>query len=234
MTEHRDDPVNAKPLHSSPTSRKKLGGAEYEALRDEILKRIELQYQLLNLALIVVGTILTISLGGGVLTDAAGSSSQGFLLLLCAPLEMFLALGWAAHNVQIAKAGVYIKANYEEGWETYWPQNEGLSWPRKPVVQYLFTGGAPAMGVFVGTQILTLFLAYIALPETGATVLWCGWYIGDMVVTLLTAVFISTSNIRAQLLKTAKARMGDQADDSGTSTEEEKGKAHDESGGEAR
>lgn len=185
---------------------KMLNEAEYAALRDEILKRIELQYQLLNLALIITATLLTISLGGGVLTDPAGNSGRKLLLLLCPPLEMFLALGWADHNVQIAKAGVFIKNHYHEAWETTWPQNEGLRGWRELAVKHLFIGGVPAMGVFVCTQILTLILAHITFIETNAATLWHEWYIIDVVAILLTGGCIYASNIRTQLLKPPKVR----------------------------
>lgn len=202
MSENQRDQINAEASQHRPKSRRPLVGEEYVALRDEILKRIELQYQLLNLALIVVSTFITVSLGGNAFANDGGGSSQK-LLLLCTPIEMFLALGWAAHNTQIAKAGAYIKANYDEGWETYWPQNEGLTRPHETIVRFLFTGGAPAMGVFVCTQALTLMLAYFAFPRDDASGVWA-WYVVNMVMILVTAWFIYASNIRAQLLQFAE------------------------------
>lgn len=206
----------SKSHHPSSFSRKLLESeAEYAALRDEILKRIELQYQLLNLALIVAGTFLTISLSGGALTGAAGSGGPRLLLLLCTPLEMFLALGWADHNVQIAKAGVYIRTHYDEGWETSWPQNEGLAGPRKHAVRHLFVGGIPAGGIFVCTQILTLLLAVTTFSDTDAVALrpgwrlvslWPGWYVIEGGAILLTFLSIYVSNIRPQLMKAVERK----------------------------
>lgn len=202
MSEHQDP---AKPEGASPSGSPRLPHweAEYEALREEILRRIELQYQLLNLALIIAGTLLTISLSQGALTDEAGSNSQRLLLLVCPPLEMFLALAWAAHNVQIAKAGIYIKCTFEaggaaRGWESYWPQHRGLSGRRRLAVRWLFTGGLPAAGVFAGTQLLTLLLSY---PPAGADWPWRAWYILDLLMPAITVWCILESDIRRLIEK---------------------------------
>lgn len=122
---------------------------EYTTLREEILKRIELQHQLINLALIFAGTLLTISLSGAALGGTAQTPSGGamptasaspapvtsaattqtnshsILLLICPILEACLAIAWSSNNVQIAKAGHYIEHRIEAG---YLPGGEG--WER--------------------------------------------------------------------------------------------------------
>jgi hypothetical protein len=204
--------------------------AEYVALRAEILKRIELQYQLLNLALIFAGTLLTISLRGDASSNGAGGGSQNLLLLVCPPLEMFLALGWAAHNIQIAKAGVYIKTHCKEGWESFWPGDGGLSGLHGSAVKHLFTGGLPATGVFVGMEVLSLFLAFRPSSLIAASaMLQSRWFIGDVVVILLTIGFMWASNIRARMLEAAVDGKESRVD-GGAGDKEEKGKTEDKPG----
>lgn len=210
---NRGDTMESKGPPPAPEPERPHREAEYEALREEILRRIELQYQLLNLALIIAGTLLTVSLGGGALADDARSNSHRLLLLVCPPVEMFLALAWAAHNVQIAKAGIYIKYTFEvggaPGWETYWPQHKGLGRWRKRAVRHLFTGGLPAGCVFISMQGLTLLLSY-PVVSTGQP--WATWYILDVLMPFFTAGCIRASNVRPQIEKAEEAELKDKAE----------------------
>ena len=75
--------------------------AEYHTLRDEILKRIELQQQVLSLALIVPGTIA-----------AFGLQTKNAAIILLYPLfALFLAAIWAHHDRKIRQMGAYINVS---------------------------------------------------------------------------------------------------------------------------
>lgn len=63
---------------------------EYKALRDEIVKRIEFRYQIINLILIVAGTFLTVGVQ---------ASIPASVLLVYPILALFLISGWAHNGV---------------------------------------------------------------------------------------------------------------------------------------
>src|ERR1700693_240276 len=87
--------------------------AEYRELRGEILKRSELQHQLISIALVAFGGLTAVGL-----KDSPGA------LLAYPMLVLFLSIGWSYHDIQIAQLGVYIRYRIEErlvggdlGWE---------------------------------------------------------------------------------------------------------------------
>ena len=87
--------------------------AEYRELRGEILKRSELQHQLISIALVAFGGLTAVGL-----KDSPGA------LLAYPMLVAFLSTAWSYHDTQIAQLGVYIRYRIEErlmdgdlGWE---------------------------------------------------------------------------------------------------------------------
>ena len=87
--------------------------AEYRELRGEILKRSELQHQLISIALVAFGALAAVGLRD---TPAA--------LLAYPMLVLFLSMAWSYHDIQIAQLGIYIRYRIEErliggnlGWE---------------------------------------------------------------------------------------------------------------------
>src|SRR5512135_1535776 len=106
--------MNAKPsLPADPAN--PLVAAEYKALRDEILNRIEFRYQLLNLTLISAGTLLA----AGVHADVSAA-----VLLVYPILAAFLAAGWVHNGNAIVPLARYIRDELEGdhtglGWERY-------------------------------------------------------------------------------------------------------------------
>jgi hypothetical protein len=87
--------------------------AEYAQLRGEILKRSELQHQLVSIALVAFGTLA-----------AVGLSDSPSALLAYPMLALFLAAAWCYNDIQIAQLGIYIRYRIEDhllggelGWE---------------------------------------------------------------------------------------------------------------------
>jgi hypothetical protein len=118
---------------------------EYRALRDEILKRIELRQQHIALTLTIAGAFL----GFGLTTAAVA--------LVYPLLATFLAYGWAQNDVRIRQLAAYIRSHHEGvipglGWETYLqnksPQAGFRNW-RSPVI--LSHGG-----IFLLTQLMAI------------------------------------------------------------------------------
>jgi len=86
--------------------------AEYKELRAEILKRSEMQHQLISFALAALGALVTVGL------------KEDLSALLVYPIvTLGLATGWAHHDLQIAQLGLYIRHRIEprlagpQGWE---------------------------------------------------------------------------------------------------------------------
>jgi len=103
-------------------------GAEYKALRDEIVKRLELQYQFMYMALIILGTTLGLGL-------QARASSLVLVYPLIAP---FLAAAWAYNDYIVRLLGKYIKVRIESGvgksnmgWEHFFQEWQSRSGARE-------------------------------------------------------------------------------------------------------
>ena len=131
--------------------------AEYNALREEILKRSEIQHQLLSFALAALGALIAVGL------KDAPSALLAYPVLVC-----FLAIGWVYNDLQIAQIGLYIKYRIEAplaasglGW-----QHAILSQRPSRVIGSL--AKLATRGMFWGTQILAvvLYLLKNPLPRT--------------------------------------------------------------------
>jgi len=86
--------------------------AEYHELREEILKRSELQHQLISFSLAALGALMTV-----------GLKDSPMALLIYPIVTLGLAIGWAYNDLQIAQLGLYIRYRIEDklagshGWE---------------------------------------------------------------------------------------------------------------------
>jgi hypothetical protein len=138
--------IDASPNYTSETITLLL--AEYNALREEILKRMELQHQVMFLALLVFGTIL----GAGIQFRSPS------IILLYPIIAVFLAANWTYNHRRIRELGAYIRVRIEArvgqthiGWESY--LNE-ISRPR--IFSQNFTATS---GVFMGTSVFAIVVA---------------------------------------------------------------------------
>lgn len=122
--------------------------AEYSALREEILKRIEFQNNVLNWTLVIAGSVVTFAL-----------QLNNAMILLLYPLIAFgLSASWEQNNLRIRQLGVYIRKRIETtasngGWEQY-RIDESVK----------VTGTAQfARGTFIISQVAILILSIILL-----------------------------------------------------------------------
>ena len=88
---------------------------EYQSLRGEILKRTELQHQLISIAVVAFGSLLAIGFG----KDGSPRAILAYPLLTVA-----LSAAWSQHDIRIKQLGTYIKEHIEaellgegRGWE---------------------------------------------------------------------------------------------------------------------
>ena len=77
---------------------------EYQVLRGEILKRTELQHQLISIALLAFGSLLALGFG----KDGSPQATLAYPLLTVA-----LAAAWSQHDIRIRQIGEYIRDNIE-------------------------------------------------------------------------------------------------------------------------
>lgn len=117
---------------------------EFNALRSEVLKRIEMRQQIVSITLTLAGIFLAVGL------------SNSPVAFVYPSLATFLATGWAQNEIRIRQIGQYIRDRLEGalpglGWEKYRRENEAKTrvgaWPLVIL--------SPA-GIFVFTQILAI------------------------------------------------------------------------------
>jgi hypothetical protein len=125
---------------------------QYKVLQQKILKRIEFQYQVIGLALVVLGTILTIGLD----RDSAS------IILVYPFLVLFLASVWSQNDVLIRQMREYIIESIEnrieiqvKPWETY----------RKVLQDKVIKVSIlrSSRRLFVGMQIISMMVAVLLI-----------------------------------------------------------------------
>jgi len=130
--------------------------AEYTSLREEIIKRIEIQHQLLSLALIAPGTVLAIGF-------QTGSAS---LLFVYPILGMFLSAVWLSNSFAIHDIANYIKNQLKpragENRSIWEHSRASIDTRRVSILHFWGT-----RGIFIGTELLAL-LAGITLAKFNA------------------------------------------------------------------
>lgn len=135
--------------------------AEYNALRAEILKRFEIQFQLVSLAIIAAGTIFITGI-------QTADHRVGTVLILGYPiLALFLATAWGHNDRRVWQLGTYIREHIETalgverlGWE-----HHHVASPLGP--RYILHA---MKGVFLGTEgfaiVTSVFVARIDVIAT--------------------------------------------------------------------
>lgn len=124
--------------------------AEYKALREEIVKRIELEHAVLNLTLVATGALFSVGLQAAVPTS---------VLLIYPMLALFLAAEWMHHHVRDRQMGAYIAELENEIPELKWEH-----WRYRAVTEsgsLRFVGVFSAAGVFISTQLVGIALAVV-------------------------------------------------------------------------
>jgi hypothetical protein len=155
--------------------------AQYTSLREEVLKRIEVQHQLVLGALLALGTMLTVS------TQSSSSSS----LLFYPYLSLFLALAWSQNDTRNRQIAEFLSSNEER-----LLSDIALGWEHARTSSRLWIFGSrkvfAARGIFVGSQLLTLLLFWLQKSTSNSMITSEErWLLGAAgVVTLLTLLII--------------------------------------------
>ena len=145
----RDSEITtATAQRSLTTDERPLFVAEYHELRTEIVKRIEIQHQLISIAVIAPGTVLAVGI----------QARNGVLVLLYPVFALFLAAAWSHNGRRAWTIGHYLQQQIQRfgahdvmRWEGYVRDlsNRG----RMGRLNFFAT-----QGVFVGTQTLAIIV----------------------------------------------------------------------------
>jgi hypothetical protein len=156
--------------------------AEYAALREEVLKRIEIEHQLISLALIAAGTFITLGLQLGSITA----------MLAYPLLALFLASTWVRNEVRIQQLANYIKNRVED------QLLDGYSgWEHKRQTSFIASGLRAfkllgSRGVLIGTQLSVVFVALLKTQFAGEDI---ALLVIDSIAIIITAFLLRRQEI---------------------------------------
>jgi hypothetical protein len=153
--------------------------AEYGKLRDEILKRTEIQHQLISLALVATGTFLAV---------------ESVTARLAYPvLALFLSLAWVQNDIRIGQLGMYIREQVEGrlgniGWEHFHA-------PMRDLGKIGNLTRFASRGILCGTQFLIILVSLQTISFTTLDkVLLCL----DSLVIILTIILLGPHKIKGK------------------------------------
>lgn len=183
----------ARPQKTTETQQtNELMIAEFNAIRAEILKRIEQRYQMFSLALLAPGTLLAFSL----------QAKNPAVALLYPPFAYALAVAWSDSERSIRQLAEYIRKRIEArlgypGWETTVLVNH-----KHQGILSRWLAYQSARITFLGTQLLTIIvgttlskpigsivtIGSLAVPDYGGLV--DGLLLLGVISVLVTAFFL--------------------------------------------
>jgi hypothetical protein len=150
MAREQTDRGRGQDLKGAAVDSSEFDLAEYAALRAEILKRTDIQHQLLSLSLIAFGTFVTV-----------GLERSSTLLLVYPILAMFLAASWSHHDIRIAQLGDFIRRHHEakfSGEQGGWEHFHTSSVAGRTVGSRV---GLASRGILIGSQVLAVALGLL-------------------------------------------------------------------------
>lgn len=157
--------------------------AEFSALRAEMLKRIELQHQLIVAALVAAGTFLTVS----VTRPVTGPTTGPVNISLAFPIfALFFAAAWSQNDLRIWQMGKYIRKRIEGeflGSDMGWESIQATSRVGGFGSLSLFS----SRGILVGTQILTVVAALFTATFSQLEIVL---FIVDAIIILITILLL--------------------------------------------
>lgn len=138
------DPSPIGSLELPAESRVELVVAEYESLRCEILKLIEMQSQLVSLAVVALGTVLSFGL----------QADNSALVFVYPFLALILGISWLNHSHAISRCAAYLSQELEPrcgagvlGWEQF---------VRRNPLRFGMLGYWGVRSVFMGSSVAAL------------------------------------------------------------------------------
>jgi len=167
---------------------------EYEALRSEILMRIEMRQKIISITLVVAGAFLS----GGLLQMDKVAFTGPSVSFIYPPIAACLALAWVQVDYRIRDLSHYVREYIEKytpglWWETYLAviRKKCKEFERNSWRNLVLAHG----GVFLLTQIMALIIGY-------ATFKWEFLYIsllGFDIIMLIFVVWIFNNLLRTNV-----------------------------------
>lgn len=171
---------------------------EYEALRDEIVQRVQARQQMWSILLVVAGTFLSVGIQPGI---------AAWTILLYPVIALFFSVNWLHNDTRIDQLTWYIQHQVEPtfhtvGWETYRAQ----TFRRKPRAAaqspLALLPGLPALsarGIFASTQILACGIGAYRLALSMPLALMVLIIFIEVGITIIT--FLLLADRKAQAVK---------------------------------
>jgi hypothetical protein len=147
--------------------------AEYNNLRMEILKMIELQSQLLNIIVIAFGAVVSVGL----------QARNAAIIAIHPILALILGICWLNHNYAIVRAASYIRLRLE----AQFYQNDRQGWEHYVLdykISHARIGRLGERAIFSGSSLV----AVLAAVYVGANNLWS-------IVAIMTAAVFTVATI---------------------------------------
>jgi hypothetical protein len=149
----KEEQMNTIPDQQPEVEVEKLA-IEYNALREEIVKKIELRQQFVSITLAIAGVFFAI----GVTTDT--------VILVYPMLVAFLAIGWSHNDSSIKGLATYIREEIEPktphlNWETH-HHGKRIETRQKAWRFVLLSYG----GIFIFTQLAAIALGLLQFQST--------------------------------------------------------------------
>lgn len=138
--------------------------AEYAALRNEIVKRLSFQHQIITITLIAAGTFLSIGYQKNV---------SSLMILVFPIICLFLAAGWAQNNIRLKQLGDYIRTTIEvkfanNGWENH--RFSQFSFKHNNISRHSISV-IFGRGIFLATQVVTLSIGVVRIKQLDLSIL---------------------------------------------------------------
>lgn len=161
---------------------------EYNALREELNKRMEFRNQIIFAVLLAAGTILTASVIAAMDTSKASAAA----VFVYVPIAVSLAALWAQNDVRVIQLGKYIREHLE-------PQIPGLGWEshRKQTTEApVSVLGIPFLVVAAGslfliTELMSLLVGFYVMLNRNANVTIVDWVFGGVsILSLLMTAYL--------------------------------------------
>ncbi|MCK2241769.1 MULTISPECIES: hypothetical protein [unclassified Crossiella] len=147
--------------------------AEFTALRAELLKHIELQFQLVGVSVVALGTILSVGY----------QTKNAAIMSLYPVLAMILGLYWLNLAHAIMRCGTYIKTYLEPrmpaghiGWEHYIRRNP---------LRYDALGYWGVRGTFLGGSVATVLSTLGIIQWSASDIVALGLGVLAMIATFV-------------------------------------------------
>ena len=157
---------------------------EFNALREEVLKRIELREQITQITLGLAGVFLGVGL------------ANPAIAFIYPTLSIFLAAGWAQNDLRIRQIGSYIRNNLETslpglGWESHRKAIEEQS--RLGLLNFVLLSHG---GIFALTQIMAIGIGLYKFTFTLAEQVLLGIDVFALFLTFILFEYVRRASYR--------------------------------------